>query len=301
MKHLYSYLIFIALIISACIRPEPFHEIVPDPEWKFLPGDDLSRADPGADSGQWKSINVNERWDDQGYKDLDGFAWYRTHFLLSKSLKKDAILKDSLQIVLGKIDDYDQVFLNGQLLGVNGRTLPPGSKPDNKFIQENSIWYLPRTYKLAVNDPRLLWGKQNIIAIRVYDSGGPGGMYGGGIRIKMLDIDDYVKGEYGPEKYILKQKQIVKPFTLKNNSTKYDIQGRCDVRVSKQLSGDVILVKEWPVKLKPGEEKEFQITLPMLQEPATVECFYLHDNSSLKVAFRDEVPYILTQIGRAHV
>lgn len=294
MKSSHVLFILIFLSIAACKQPEPFREIIPGPEWKFLPGDDLSRADPKADSSIWYAIDVTKVWDDQGFNKLDGYGWYRSHFFLSKDLKKNSILKDSLLIYLGKIDDYDQVFLNGQLMGENGRVVPPGTKAGNDFIKENSLWYQDRIYKIATNDPRLLWGKKNIIAIRVYDIGGPGGMYGGGQKIKMLDIEDYIQGEYGPEKFLIESKKVIKPFTLRNTSNSITLEGRCDVRVSKQLSGEIIYVKEWTVKLGPEEEMVYKFSLPLMQEPAIVECFYLHGEKSIKVVFQDEVPYILT-------
>ena len=41
-------------------------------------------------------------------------------------IKKSAYLKDSLQISLGKINNFDQSFLKGQLLGMNGKTIIDG-------------------------------------------------------------------------------------------------------------------------------------------------------------------------------
>jgi len=77
--------------------------------WKFKPGDNMAWATPANDDSKWVSLLPNKNWEDQGYPKLDGFAWYRIKFLLPSSLKEKALMKDSLQFLLGRIDDCDQV------------------------------------------------------------------------------------------------------------------------------------------------------------------------------------------------
>lgn len=50
-------------------------------------------------------------------------------------IKKSAYLKDSLQISLGKINNFDQSFLNGELRGMNGKTVNDGM-PLLKWMKE---------------------------------------------------------------------------------------------------------------------------------------------------------------------
>src|SRR6185503_19354664 len=84
---------------------------------------------------------------------------------------------------LAKIDDVDEVYLNGVLIGKSG------SFPDDAsgYITK---WDEEREYHLATNNPSIRWDKENIIAVKVYDGGGPGGIFGGTPYINMMDLID---------------------------------------------------------------------------------------------------------------
>ncbi|MBS1233996.1 MAG: hypothetical protein H6R34_560, partial [Bacteroidetes bacterium] len=103
----------------------------------------------------------------------------------------------------GKIDDTEQTFLNGELIGENARLIPAGQKPDS-FEGDNEAYRLFRRYLLAVGDPRLKWNKQNILAIRVHDHGGLGGLYEPDQQtVSMLDVKDFVKLDYAASPFQL--------------------------------------------------------------------------------------------------
>ena len=70
-----------------------------------------------------------------------------------------------LALELGRIDDADQTFLNGRLLGATG-AFPPA------YV---SAWQSYRRYPMAKD--AVLWGRENVVAIRSFDGGGPGGLY----------------------------------------------------------------------------------------------------------------------------
>jgi alpha-galactosidase len=50
----------------------------------------------------------------QGYADYDGFGWYRFHFELSSLIKLNSFWPDSVRFFLAKMDDADEVYLNGK-------------------------------------------------------------------------------------------------------------------------------------------------------------------------------------------
>ena len=64
------------------------------------------------DDNYWKEIFVPAYWEVQGYKNYDGFAWYRKSFVLPE--KYSGI---KLVLMLGMIDDIDQTYINGTLIG----------------------------------------------------------------------------------------------------------------------------------------------------------------------------------------
>src|SRR5512143_2054134 len=68
--------------------------------WKFMPGDDLSRARSDFDDERWKPLRVDKIWEEQGYDPMDGYAWYRFRVIIPSRLKEKAHLKDSLEFFL---------------------------------------------------------------------------------------------------------------------------------------------------------------------------------------------------------
>src|SRR4030042_6397937 len=66
--------------------------------WKFKPGDDLRRKDFDFDDSLWDEIFVPAKWEDQGYRDYDGYAWYRKSFVYPGNSSDDKMV-----ILLGTI------------------------------------------------------------------------------------------------------------------------------------------------------------------------------------------------------
>jgi len=151
-----------------------------DKGWKFSIGDSSVWASPSYNDQNWKPINVSLNWEAQGYPDYDGFGWYRLHVVIPSSLKDHAYLKDSVRIDLGIVDDNDEVYLNGTLIGEYG-----GKGGDIKTSH-----YGPRTYVIAANNPAILWDKNNVLAVRIFDTGGDGGLYGDTHKISVADVMD---------------------------------------------------------------------------------------------------------------
>jgi hypothetical protein len=135
--------------------------LVPLPDrWRFAAGDEGSYAHPAFDDSAWETIEVGVPWERAGHPGLDGFAWYRTRFTApSRPPAGD------LTLALGAIDDADETFLNGGRLGRTG-VIPPGYRAE---------WQTFRRY--AVPRDLVRWGEENVIAVRVYDGGGDGGMW----------------------------------------------------------------------------------------------------------------------------
>jgi hypothetical protein len=128
--------------------------------WKFSVGDALEWKEPSYHDEQWKEIPVPSRWENVGYPGVDSIVWYRATFTVPNDWPRGDVT-----LSLGKIDDCDQTFVNGNLVGKTG-TFPP---------EYSTEWTAFRTYKIPEGLVR--WGGENSIAIRVYDGGGPGGWY----------------------------------------------------------------------------------------------------------------------------
>ncbi len=138
--------------------------------WQFRPGGAL----PGSDSRvePWHTIHAPGRWEVQGFPDLDGYALYRKTFVLPKDLPDE-----SLVLLLGRIDDVDEVYINGRWIGATGDVRDRGVRGDE--------WQRQRAY--SIPDGLLAPGATNEVLIRVYDSMVDGGIYEGPLGITTAD------------------------------------------------------------------------------------------------------------------
>ncbi len=112
----------------------------------------LGWADPAFDTAGWKTMKLPTLWEAAGLPDYDGVVWFRKEF----DLPAGAESKD-LMLHLGPVDDRDTTFVNGVLVG------------------GQDVYNLPRDYKVPAS---ALKAGKNVIAVRVLDTGGGGGLYG---------------------------------------------------------------------------------------------------------------------------
>lgn len=126
--------------------------------------DDVWRSKYIDEHEGWNFIPVPGAWEDHGFPLLDGFGWYRVRFRLP-----DAMRDDSLLLVMSGVDDADETFLNGVLVGKTG-TFPPENRSELHAL---------RVYPL----PRFIREEFNLIAVRVHDHGDRGGIRGRIFRI----------------------------------------------------------------------------------------------------------------------
>jgi sialate O-acetylesterase len=107
------------------------------------------------DDSRWKKMNVPELWESQELGDFDGVVWFRkTINLPAAEAGKEG------WVALSMIDDSDETFINGVPVG----------KTMWKYNEQ-------RNYKIPQG---ILKEGKNVIAVRVEDTGGGGGIYGAG-------------------------------------------------------------------------------------------------------------------------
>jgi sialate O-acetylesterase len=110
-------------------------------------------ADPALDEAAWSSIEVPKAWEDVGYDGMDGIAWYRTSFMLTPDEARNGIT-----LGLGMIDDSDESWVNGHRVG-----------------GMHNAWNIQRRYDVPAS---ALVAGRNVVAVRVEDTGGGGGIIG---------------------------------------------------------------------------------------------------------------------------
>ncbi|MEO6527432.1 MAG: sialate O-acetylesterase [Gemmatimonadaceae bacterium] len=109
-------------------------------------------ADSSLDDASWATIKVPSLWEAVGYAGMDGIVWYRTSFTLSAEEAARGVT-----LGLGMIDDADISWVNGVEVG------------------RTNSYNAPRNYSVPASALR---PGRNVIAVRVDDTGGGGGIYG---------------------------------------------------------------------------------------------------------------------------
>lgn len=145
-------------------------------EWKFKTGDNFEWQNEDYDDSEWESIFVPGNWESRGWPNYNGFAWYRIKFFVPENLKGRKYV-----LVLGKIDDIDETFLNGKKVGFTGKMY--SGMRESYFTNE---WQQFRGYYLP--EGVLKFGEENTIAVRVYDGYINGGIHEGPVGLVTQDI-----------------------------------------------------------------------------------------------------------------
>jgi hypothetical protein len=154
--------------------------------WRFATGDDPSWKNPSYNDTQWNEILVPSYWESQGYDNYDGYAWYRIWFGVPKALADRDIM-----LLLGKIDDAEEVYLNGEFVGQSDLMLQPGEKGSYGEQHKKQRAYTIPPGKLHAE-------RKNLLAVRVHDNWRDGGIYDGPIGI--LSLEHYLAWKRGQDK-----------------------------------------------------------------------------------------------------
>lgn len=105
----------------------------------------------------WATIDAGHRWEDQGFPEVNGNAWYRRTVKVPESWRGKRVF-----FVLGAVNDAGDVYCNGRLVNAYGDP------------SEVSLASTPLAADLTDS---LRPGEANLIALRVYDRGGSGGLW----------------------------------------------------------------------------------------------------------------------------
>jgi len=130
------------------------------------------------DDRRWASVKVPSWWEDEMHEQYDGYGWYRKKITIPESCKGR-----KLYVRLGKIDDIDWTYLNGELLG---------SAAGWQEIRFYPILPGTKVYE------KINWGGKNLLAIQVLDTGGGGGIHEGEQELIYEDTSSLAWQYYDP-------------------------------------------------------------------------------------------------------
>ncbi|PGH37939.1 MAG: alpha-galactosidase [Candidatus Nephrothrix sp. EaCA] len=142
-------------------------------EARFRLGDNAAWKETSFDDSAWKKIKSNTGWQD--FVPYNGVGWFRFHFILPSSLKQKAAAKEKLRVFLSRVDDDDETYWNSVKIG------------------SSSGSHIIREYFVNSDGSFLMWDQENVLAVRVEDFHGFGGIFGGTPYINMTGLLDSLK------------------------------------------------------------------------------------------------------------
>jgi len=120
----------------------------------------LGWADPAIDETDWKNYQVPGLWQQKGMNH-NGAVWFRKVVTVPNEWAgRDLILS------LGALDDFDETYLNGVLVGSTDNQIP-------------NAWMTPRNYPIPAKLVQA--GQSNTLTVRIFDEFGQGGFGGGAV------------------------------------------------------------------------------------------------------------------------
>ncbi|WP_369766039.1 sialate O-acetylesterase [Flavobacterium sp. WC2429] len=203
----------------------------------------------------WAELNVPGLWENQPLGDLDGVVWMRKTITLSA-----ADIKNKATLSLSKIDDEDITYVNGIEVG------------------RITMWDAKRVY--AIPDNLLKEGK-NVIAIRIVDNSGGGGIYGessdlnlilGNIIVPLEGKWKYkvivVKTSLSPNSYpSLLYNAMINPLIPYAFQGVLWYQGEANVsRAEQYKKAFPLIIKDWRTKWNQGDFPFYFVQLSTFDE-----------------------------------
>lgn len=203
-------------------------------ETKFKFGDDPAWAAPFFNDTDWSTQQLSKSF----VKD-SSYAWYRIRIIIPANMKTTN--GKGLKLRLGKIDDVDQTYFNGTLIGETG-SFPPA------FVTQ---WEKQRMY--IIPESLIKWNSENVIAVRIYNSIGGMGMWDGPYNIEPNGwIDEVAVSQTITE--TSKNSFITKiTFTNKSNNA---FSGTIKYQVADKTNSKVLFTETKKIQLqaKAGDE-----------------------------------------------
>jgi hypothetical protein len=155
------FLILFFIFTTSCEKNNSPEDINLEKNWRFAPdeknvGESNKWYSLEFDDSQWALIDAGQRWEDQGFSDLDAFGWYR------KTVEIPADWKDrDVWLKIEGVNDAYELFINGESVSFFGEAhISVASRPTFTEISK-----------------KLKYGENNLVAIQVNDWGNSGGLW----------------------------------------------------------------------------------------------------------------------------
>lgn len=219
-------------------------------------GDNAEWKNPNFNDADWQTVSITKGWTTQNMNKARTYAWYRIHFTVEKSVFDGSDQRNTVVITLPSVDDADVTYLNGHLIGSTGQL------PDNANGYA-SAWSEPRKYTVKASD--LNFQGNNVIAVRMWNEDGEGGMFLPEPIGKNTPISIYAPTRLDGlmlsacEKNIKKGKMIAVKVA---NDYAVKQQGKLVVEAKDPVSGKILSKTEKTISLSGHKSNELLIPFP---------------------------------------
>jgi hypothetical protein len=295
MRNSYTFFIFLLSMVSIGCKFHDSSSLILDTGWRFKIGDNVQWASPNLDDSKWDTSNVGHSSAGLAFNNYTGYGWYRVKFDLPQNLRDNNVAEniDSINFYFGAIDDCDEVYLNGSLIGANNQNFPDGSKSNPNFINPKDLWSIPRKYVLSAKDGRLRWDTKNVIAIRVFNQNGGGGIYSDIPTISRYGLADYLDIDLNNYYKVKDNEYVSRDIILSNKSMRLPINGEMEITARNTENGSMVYQQQYDIILKPGEIKSLFVKLPVSTDPIKLDIKVRDHNFNQTLSLTDSIPYIL--------
>ena len=185
-----------------------------DPAHQFdnLDFRDSACSRPEFNDSTWRTMKLPTYWEATEVGEFDGAVWFRKKIEIPRNW-----LGRALKVELGPADDMDETYVNGVKVG---------------GLLGGGFWATPRVYvvpKDIVKDSILT------LAVRVIDIGGGGGIYGNGVKMRILPDSTTDTAESislaGEWKYLPVAEYINSKFYVYGDSGEFNSRPRPSISV----------------------------------------------------------------------
>lgn len=269
-KRVFSIVILVSLIDTA----SQAQTINLPKEAKFKFGDNPAWANPAFNDNDWATQLLAK-----SFRKDSSYAWYRISIVIPSSMKTTA--GKGIKLNLGKIDDADQTYVNGNLIGETG------SFPPNYITQ----WEKTRVY--IIPESVVQWDKENIIAVRIYNLVGGMGMWEGPYNFEPLGWKDEV---------LVKEEIIETPnngFSTKitfTNKINEAFNGTVKYWISNKANNNILFSETKPIQLpsKTGAEASVIFTKYHSEKENVFHIGYQINDNNSSLFVKNEQVFIAT-------
>ena len=116
----------------------------------------------------WTTISAPE---EEGWQSARGFGWYRSYVEIPREWQGSRLL-----LIVDNISDVDEAFFNGTKVGANGSMPPLFGKPSSSIRRP-----------FIIEPDQVRFGKANLIAWRIFNKEGKGGILKGPLHLTRID------------------------------------------------------------------------------------------------------------------